>query len=473
MTKKFDLVVIGGGSGGYAAARTAASLGLRVAVIDGARELGGLCILRGCMPTKALLESAHRWRAAGEAAEFGLRLRRVKADLPAILRRKDRLIEDFASYRRRQLEHGPFTLLRGWARFTGPNAVEVEVPGAKPLAVEGKAFLIATGSEIGAPPVPGLAEAGYLTSDTALTRKKLPKSLVVLGGGAVAVEFADFYASLGTKVTIVQRSGRLAKEFDPDVSAVLEKAFRRHGLDVHTGTQLVRVEKRGKLKEVHFREGPRQRLVRVAAEEVLHALGRKPSLSRLNLEAAGLRLREGKLRVRPTQQTDLPHIYAVGDAAGPYEIVHLAILQGEAAARNIAAGLKGGRAKLEKMDYRLKAMVLFTDPEVASVGLTETEAREKGLDVIAAKYPFDDHGKSMIMGALDGFVKLVADRRRGTILGGQIAGPHASDLIHEILAVMRYGGTAQELAAMPHYHPTLAEIVTYPAEELAARVGKR
>jgi len=467
--KTFDVTVIGGGSAGYAAARTAAAAGAKTAVIEGADAVGGLCILRGCMPTKALLESAHRWHEITEAGKFGLKVKPIRPDLSAILARKDALIADFAGYRVTQLERGKFAFLRGQARFLGPHRLGISWKG-KTEIIESKTFILATGSEIQHLDLPGLAEAGFLTSDTALTHSVLPRSLIVLGGGAIAVEFAQFYSALGTKVTILQRSGHLVKEFDPEVSEELEKSFRKRGLTVITGTHLERVRRAGKAKEVFFTHEGKTQSVR--AEEILYALGRKPRLAGLDLAAAGVPVREGRVRFDAALRSRVPHIFGAGDVAGPHEVVHIAIQQGEIAARNAVALARGKRTQPERIDYRLKAMVVFTDPEVAMVGLTEREARERKLDVVSAQYRFDDHGKSLIMGALDGFVKLVADRR-GRIVGAQIIGPHASDLIHELIAVIHYRGTAAELAAMPHYHPTLAEIVTYPAEEIAELLKKR
>ncbi len=462
---RFDVVILGGGSAGYAAARTAAAAGAKTAVVDGARKLGGLCILRGCMPTKALLESAHRWHDIVRAGEFGLRLKSLAPgpDAKAIFRRKDRLIADFAGYRVKQLENGPFALIRGMARFVGPHVVEVD--GRR---IEAKAFVIATGSETASVPVPGLSqtETGYLTSDDALRLRALPKSLIVLGAGAVGVEFAQFYAHLGTKVTVLQRSPQIVKSFDPDAVAELEKAFRDDGIDLRTGTTLLSVRRKGKRKEVTFRHDGKEE--RVAADAILNALGRRPALASLNLPAAGIAVGEnGKIAVDPKRgmRTRAAHIFAAGDAAGLHEVVHAAIAQGEVAARNAAALALGSKKTIPYADP-IPLEIVFTAPEAARAGMTEKEARAKGIDCLVASYPFNDHGKAMIMGAKHGLVKLVADRK-GKLLGGQYVGPHAADLIHELVPLLHYGATAAELAAMPHYHPTLAEILTYPAEEIA------
>ena len=466
MRPSFDLAILGGGSAGYAAARTAAGLGMRVAVVEGGRRVGGLCILRGCMPTKTMLESAHRNHEIGRAKEFGIRVGKPQPDWKAILKRKDRLIAEFADYRRDQLEKGKFTFYRANGRFTGLHRLALEGMEKErvPAEIEAKTFLVSTGSRTAFRKIPGLEEAGYWTSDECLDASKPIKSLIVLGGRAVALEFAQYYAHLGVKVTVIQRSERLLPESDPEVGDTLAKVFREQGSEVFCGTQIQRVMKKGKKKRVEFLQNGKRRSV--AAEQILQALGREPDLEGLNLSTAGVKTEKGKVVTQLTQQTSVPHIFAAGDVCGPYEVVHLAIQQGEVAAKNAAAFAAGKELK-ERMDYRLKLEVIFTSPEAAGVGYSEKECREKGWDIVTASYPFADHGKSMVMGELNGFVKLIALKGGGEIVGAQVVGPHASDLIHEPLAIMRYRGTAAEMAAMPHYHPTLSEIWTYPAEEIA------
>ena len=466
MRPSFDLAILGGGSAGYAAARTAAGLGMRVAVVEGGKRVGGLCILRGCMPTKTMLESAHRNHEIGRAKEFGIRVGKPQPDWKAILKRKDRLIAEFADYRRDQLEKGKFTFYRANGRFTGLHRLALEGVEKErvPAEIEAKTFLVSTGSRTAFRKIPGLEEAGYWTSDECLDASKPIKSLIVLGGRAVALEFAQYYAHLGVKVTVIQRSERLLPESDPEVGDTLAKVFRDQGSEVFCGTQIQRVMKKGKKKRVEFLQNGKRRSV--AAEQILQALGREPDLEGLNLSTAGVKTEKGKVVTQLTQQTSVPHIFAAGDVCGPYEVVHLAIQQGEVAAKNAAAFAAGKELK-ERMDYRLKLEVIFTSPEAAGVGYSEKECREKGWDIVTASYPFADHGKSMVMGEVNGFVKLIAFKERGEIVGAQVVGPHASDLIHEPLAIMRYRGTASEMAAMPHYHPTLSEIWTYPAEEIA------
>jgi pyruvate/2-oxoglutarate dehydrogenase complex dihydrolipoamide dehydrogenase (E3) component len=459
----FDVAILGGGSAGYAAARTAAAAGRRTVVLEGAPELGGLCILRGCMPTKALLYAAEVLHLARSGPTWGLASTRSGFDFGAVMARKDAVIREFADYRARQLEESPFELIREHARFVDPHVVEM----GDGRRLRADHFVIATGSVVSPPPLAQLTEVGYLTSDDALDLKRLPRSLIVLGGGPVAIEFAQFFARMDVRVTVIQRSPHILKEFDVDASVALEKALRREGIELHTGTHLVDAARRGDSKAVTFDQG--QQKVTVEAEEILVALGRTPNVRGLNLDAAGVRLTRGRIVTDGEMRTSASHIYAAGDCTGPHEIVHVAIAQGEIAARNI--GLSGGHRSI---DYRLLTSVVFTEPQVAVVGLTERGAQRDRHKYLAAQHPFADHGKSIIMNALDGFVKLLADPRTGEILGGACVGPLAGELIHEVVVAMAGRMTVGQFAAVPHYHPTLAEIWTYPAEELAAEVdGQR
>ena len=450
----FDTVVVGGGSAGYAAARTLAEGGQRLAVIEGGREVGGLCILRGCMPTKALLHAAELRRGIREAETWGITTGEVRIDLPRMFAHKDALIGEFAAYRRQQLERGRWEFIRARARWIDAHTVELD-SGRRITAAN---FVIATGSELAPPPVPGLEEVGYLCSDTALTLTRLPESLVVLGGGAVALEFAQFFSRLGTQVTLVQRGPHILREADVDVARELESALRDEGIRVFTSTRIVGVEQTAEGKRLRFAYDGNE--LEVTAQEIFHGLGRRPAVAELNLAAAGVALTPGgRIQVNARQQTSAAHVWAAGDCCGPHDIVHLAILQGEVAAKNILG-------QSAEMDDRLLLSVVFTDPAVAMVGLTETAARADGREFRVASYPFNDHGKSIILGSQRGFVKLLAAKDTGEIIGGACVGPHGGELIQEIVVAMDRRMTAAQLAAVPHYHPTLAEIWTYPAEEL-------
>jgi pyruvate/2-oxoglutarate dehydrogenase complex dihydrolipoamide dehydrogenase (E3) component len=457
----YDLAVIGGGGGGYAAARTAAAEGLNTVVLEGGEEIGGLCILRGCMPTKALLYAAEVLHLASHPEPWGIRTEDVSFNFAQVMARKDAMVKDFADYRRQQLLNGKFKFLRALARFTDPHTLELST-GDKLTAAN---FVIATGSVVAPSPLPQLEDVGYLTSDTALSLTRLPKSLIVLGGGPVAVELAQFFVRFRVRVTLVQRSGHVLPKLDDDATGELEKVLRREGIDLYTGTTLLDARRVGDGKEVAFEHNGKT--VRVRAEEILFALGRVPNIASLGLEGIGVRVEGRRIVTNAQMQTSLPHVYAAGDCTGPHEIVHIAIQQGEVAAHNLAHP-----DRMKAMDYRLLSEVVFTEPQVAVVGLTEKSARAANRPYLAASYPFNDHGKSLIMEAKDGFVKLLADPAGGEIIGGCCVGPVGGELIHEIIAAMHKRMTVQELAAMPHYHPTLAEIWTYPAEELTEKCGR-
>jgi len=476
----YDVAILGGGSAGYAAARTAAGAGLKTAVIEGGEEAGGLCILRGCMPTKALLYAAEVMHLASHAGPWGIRTGKVSFDFKKVMARKNSLIKDFADYRRQQLAGGKFEFIRANARFLDAHTVELTSQPPRPVPlparrgegvrrtgegnfITARNFIIATGSSVAPPPLPSLHEVGCLTSDDALMLTRLPKSLIVLGGGPIACEFAQFFARFGVKVTLIQRSEHILREFDTDAAREIEKVFRREGVEVFTNTKLTGTRRAGRCKTVSFQH--RGKTVSVSAGEILFALGRVPNTASLDLAKAGVATERGRIVANELMRTGAPHIYAAGDCTGPHEIVHLAIQQGEIAASNIA-----NPNAPRRMDYRLLIAVVFTEPQVAFAGLTEKEAKARGVPHLAASCPFNDHGKSLIMEARDGFVKLLAEPKSGEILGGACVGPAGGELIHEIAAAMARRMSVHELAVMPHYHPTLAEIWTYPAEELAAQI---
>lgn len=461
----FDFVVIGGGSGGYAAARAAHSAGLSVAVIDGAQELGGLCILRGCMPSKTLIESANRQLHIRHAAEFGLKATSHGVDIRTIRDRKRTLIADFAGYRQGQLEDGRFTLYRGHARFLDKHTVDV-VPrdGSASFQVTARSFCIATGSEVFVPDVPGLAETGFWTSDDVLDADALPKTIAVLGGGAIALEMAHYLEAMGCDVTLIQRNTQLLTGLDRECSDVIAKAYAARGMQVHLGTHLSSVSTHEGQKCIEFTHGGQMH--QIVVDEILLAMGRHPATKSLDLHAAHIATTKSKINVNDRMQTSQSHIFAAGDVCSPLDVVHIAIQQGEIAARN-AARLLNGKEADETIDYRLQLFGVFSHPQVAVVGATTEKLNEQKIPFIEASYPFDDHGKSMVMGETAGFVKMLAHAETGEILGACVVGPEATELIHEVVIAMNFRATVKQFMTIPHYHPTLSEIWTYPAEEIA------
>lgn len=484
--REYDFISLGGGSAGYAAARTARALGLRTAVIEGGREVGGLCILRGCMPSKTMIESSNRFQTLRRASEFGLRAENIRVVPSEILARKRRVVKEFADHRHGQLEKGGFDFIRGNARFTGPHTLEILPPdsadGAAPepfLELETRTAVIATGSRTACPPIPGLDAVDHWTSDDVLELPELPRTLIVLGAGAIGLEAAHHLSGLGVEVTVIQRGERILREADADVAHTLQEALAARGVRFHCGARITHVERdaanNGHGKRVWFERAGEKHSV--AAEHILCALGRQPNVGGLGLETAGVKFQEKGgiltgLGQRAMGVTD-GHLFAAGDVCGPYEIVHLAIQQGEIAARNAARLLGNLSGEPETMDYRLRLFALFTEPQVGILGLSEHEAADRGLAVRVAKYDFADHGKAIVRGETEGFVKLIVaaadtpEHRAGEIVGAAVVGPEGSELIHEISVAMFFRATALDLARVPHYHPTLSEVWTYPAEELA------
>lgn len=458
--KPYDFLVLGGGSAGFNAARVAVSLGLRTAIVDGARELGGLCILRGCMPSKTLIYMAEVLHLARKGATFGLRIPSARADMKAIHARKKRLIGEFADYRLRALRSGKFDLIRAQGRLVGPHSVAL----SNGKTVTARHILLGTGSRVSVPPVPGLAGVPFWTSDDILDLDFIPRSVIVLGGGIVACELAQFLRRIGSRVTLVQRSPNILRDHSPEASTVVQRAFVDEGIELFAGTQLERVSHSGRTFGVEFIHDGR-RIVR-RADHLFNALGREPNTADLGLAAAGVEVRPGgQVITNRWQQTTAAHIYAAGDCAGPAEIVHVAIQQGELAARH-AAGLRG----LRPVDYSLLLNVVFTDPQLATIGRLERELVEAGVPHRVATYPFNDHGKSILMDANYGHVKVIAEPKRGRILGAEIVGRDAGELIHAFSGPLALRATVFDLLRAPWYHPTLAEIVTYPLEELADQI---
>lgn len=468
--KHYDFAVLGGGSAGYAAARTAASLGLHTAVIDNATELGGLCILRGCMPSKTFIESANRNLAIRHAEQFGLKTIPPTPDIPTIIQRKRLLINDFASYRQQQLQDGRFDLIRAHASFHSatPDLLELSLqyPNQPTSTITASSVLIATGSTINTPHLPGLHQTGFWTSDTLLDADQLPDSFTVLGGGAIALELAHYLNGINRKVTLIQRGPQLLTGMDPDLAETIEASFKNRGIDVYTNTEIHQIDSTNHSKRVIFLDKTNGQRIAVENSEILVALGRKAATSSLNLPQAGITTNiNGQINTQPTQLTSHPRVFAAGDASSPLEVVHLAIQQGEIAAKNAAAILAGKSAN-QQMDYRCILYGIFTEPQVAVVGLTETKAQQENIPYISASYPFNDHGKSMVMAETEGFVKLLADPSTGKLLGAAAIGPQATELTHQPAIAMHLHASAKQFLTAPWYHPTLSEIWSYPAEEI-------
>jgi pyruvate/2-oxoglutarate dehydrogenase complex dihydrolipoamide dehydrogenase (E3) component len=454
--KHFDYIVIGGGSGGYAAARTARETLEKVAIIDNAETLGGLCILRGCMPSKTLIYSAEVLHLAQHGKAFGLNIPNAEVNMLALHQRKIDTIKEFSEYRQEQLESDRFTLFRSRAKFI--NARTIRLTDGTELTADH--FMIATGSTVSVPPIPGLAEAPVWTSDDVLDLDFKPEKVIVLGGGIVACELAQFMRRIGTEVIQVQRSPHILKEFSTEAACVIEKKFRDEGIQLYTDTKLKSVQHRKGSFTVSFEhEG---KLISIDTPHVLNALGRRPATDGLGLTAAGIStLHSGHINCNAMQQTSNARVYASGDVAGPHEIVHVAIMQGETAAKHAT-----GRPA-ERVDYDSLCGVVFTDPQIGTVGLSEHQLKERGIDYLSADYPFDDHGKSILMEAKYGYVKVFADKQTGVVLGAECISKDGGELIHAMAVAVTLKATVQDLLRVHWYHPTLSEIWSYPLEDIA------
>ncbi|MBV9407536.1 MAG: FAD-dependent oxidoreductase [Candidatus Eremiobacteraeota bacterium] len=454
---RFDLIVVGAGSGGYAAARTARDLGASVALVDNG-PLGGLCILRGCMPSKTLIATGDLLHQIHNAGELAVEVGAPRLDYRALAERKRTLVRGWADYRIAGIE--TFPLFQGPAHFESRTTLRV---GEEVLYAP--RFVVATGSSVAPAVVPGLAEAGFIDSDAALDLEAPPQSLIVLGGGYVGSELGQFFHRAGVPTTMVLRAQHLLSGEDHDVGIGLTEYLREEGIRIETCAQTRRVSVRADgMKVVHYVQDGEER--EVAAHEIFYALGRVPNVDGLGLENAGVNYHVVTgIAVDDTLRTSNPDVYAVGDVTGTFPLVHVAIQQGEIAGRNAATGAR------ERADYRLtKTHTIFTDPQVAVVGESERELQAAGIEYLSATYPFNDHGKAVALGRTKGFVKMMASPDDGRILGAAILGPEASDLIEPLIVAMAYGATVQDYARIPHLHPTLVEILTYPAEEIAERL---
>ncbi|MBI2105855.1 dihydrolipoyl dehydrogenase [Candidatus Woesearchaeota archaeon] len=450
----YDLVIIGGGSAGFSASGTAANkFNKKVCIIEKG-PFGGLCILRGCMPSKTLIYSARIAELIKKAKEFGIHVNQnIKVDAKHIVERKNKIIKGFADYRLEAVKKNKnIDLVNGMAQFISKDKIKV---GEK--IIEGKNFLVSTGSRVFIPDVPGLKEIKYLTSDEALELKKLPKSLIVLGGGPVTLELAYYFHNLEVDVTIIQRSNHVMSDNDEDIADVIEKSFRKNGIKLYTGTSLKKIYEINKIKIVEFEQNNKN--IKVKAEEILVGLGRIPDFKNLNLERTGMKLNDKRLPIlNEYLQTSIKNIYVAGDASRILEVVNVAVEQGRVIANNIFG-------KKEKIDYHKFPAAVFTHPEAAWIGVTEKEAKGKNMNVEIAKLPYEDLGKAVCLGETDGFIKMIIDKKSKIILGVAIVGHLASDIIHEAVPLLYNKNTIYDLTKMQHIHPTFGEIYSYLVED--------
>ena len=451
MSKAYDLMVIGSGPGGYVAAIRAAQLGLKTAVIEKDPKFGGTCLHRGCIPTKALLHTASTLDEIRAAASIGIDVAKPKLDLGKTHDYKNGVVTKNAKGIEFLFKKNKIDGLHGFGRLAGKNAVEVEQDG-ETTRYEAKNILIATGSVPRELPFAKSDGERILNSDHALELPKVPKSIVVLGAGAVGSEFASIFRSFGSEVTLVEMLPRLLPIEDEEISKELQRVFKKRGIQCRTSTKVTKVET--DKKGVHLvLEGDGGKAEKLDADHLLVAVGRAPVSEGIGLEKLGIGIEKGYVTVGEFMQTAVPNIYAIGDVVNTPWLAHVASAEGILAAEHMAG------EEVHAIRYDHVPSCTYCEPEVASVGLTEAAARERGYDVETGKFPFSALGKASILGRTEGFVKIVRETRYDELLGVHILGAHATDLIAEACVALRIESTTEELFRTMHAHPTLSEAV--------------
>jgi dihydrolipoamide dehydrogenase len=443
MASAFDVVVVGSGPGGYVAAIRAAQLGLSVAAIEDDRP-GGVCLNWGCIPTKALLRNAEVLHLVQHADRFGIAVDNVRADYAEAIKRSRGVADRMAKGVEFLFKKNTITLFPGTGTLMSRTAVEVKgASGTQTL--QARAIILATGSQPKSLPGVSIDEKVVISSNGAVRNEMRPASLIVIGAGAVGMEFADVYAAYGTQVTVLEALDRVLPVEDVDASTLVARLFGRRGITIKTGVKVAAVTPGGPGAVVETDGG------RVEAEQVLMAVGRGARTAGIGLEAAGVQLERGFVKVSPTMETSVKGIYAVGDMAGAPLLAHKAMAEGVVAAEAIA-----GRSP-RPLDYTNVPSCTYCRPQVASIGFSEARARENGREVMVGKFPFTANGKAVALGDTDGFVKVVADKASGEIVGVSIVGPEATEMIHEFAVGRTLEATVEEIMHTIHAHPTLSE----------------
>ncbi len=445
--ERFDLAVIGGGTAGLVTAAVSAGIGARTALVERNR-LGGECLWTGCVPSKAMIRSASVLASIRRAEEFGIRAGEAEADFAAVMARVRRTIAAIEPHDSPERFRGMgVDVVQGHARFLSPE--EAEVDGRR---VRSKRWVLATGSRTAVPPIPGLEEAGFRTHEDVWELERLPASMLVLGGGPIGMEMAQSFARLGSRVTLAESGDRLLKREDPEVVEVLRRALVREGVDVRLGTRVEAVRAEGGERVATLRAGsaPPEEL---RAEVVFVATGRRPNVEGMGLEALGVETGEDGIRVDARLRTSAANAWAAGDVVGPYRFTHVADYHGRLAAPNALFPI--GR----KTDYRVVPWCTYTEPELARVGLLESEARERWGDAAGVfRYAHDSLDRAVCDGEPEGLTKLVTDPK-GRLVGAHIAGPRAGETIHEAVLAIRHRLKLSDLSGMIHVYPTYPESI--------------
>jgi dihydrolipoamide dehydrogenase len=456
---EYDLIIIGAGTGGYVAAIRAAQLGLEVAVVEKQKALGGTCLLWGCIPTKALLEHAHALKIVKGAKEWGIGFGQapVTLDMTQVHSRKDRIVTGLTKGVEFLFKKNKIDWIKGTARLTGRGGVDV-FEGEKQMLRARKEIIVATGSTPRGVPGIDIDRQRIVTSDEAIHLKEVPKTIAIMGSGAVGVEFASIFNRFGSDVTILEMLPHLVPIEDEAISAELEKSFRKQGITSHTGAKVTSAKTRadGGAVEIQaqLNDGSTTNIV---AEYLLVATGRGPVTTGLNAEGVGLQMEKGYIRVDAMYKTNVPGISAIGDVitmGGPHpQLAHVSSAEGIIAAERIA-----GR-ETRALNYDHVPGCTYCDPEIGSVGLSERKARERGYDVRIGTFPFGVLGRAKMAGEIDGFVKIVADKKYDELLGVHMIGLRSTELVAEATVALQLEATVEELIRTIHAHPTMAEAV--------------
>jgi dihydrolipoamide dehydrogenase len=450
---KVKITVIGGGVGGYPAAIRAARLGAEVTIIEN-DALGGTCLNWGCIPTKALLQSAGVAATIRDAEIFGIRSNGYEIDFAAVMKRKDAVVAQLCNGVKSLLVAKKIKIVKGTASFIDTRVVQIAETGEK---IASDKILIASGSKSGKIPVDGLDGPDVMDSNQVLTMTSLPKSVVIIGGGVIGVEFAQFLRGMGADVTILELMPNLVPGLDREIAVALEKIVAASGVKVITNAMVKKISGKKGRNKVSYSIGDKE--AECVAEKIILAVGRKPDFSALNINKVGIACAKGAIVVNERMETNVSGIYAAGDVIGGVMLAHVATAEGECAVKN-ALGQKS------VMSYRVVPSCIYTTPEAASVGLTEEEAR-KNHDIQVGRFPFRGNGKALILNETEGMVKIISDKTYGEVLGVHILGPHATDMIAEAVLGMTMEMTVEELAHAIHPHPTVSEAIMEAALTLA------